>query len=1036
MSIRAGIALFAACLCPAIALAGNGFWSSTGPYGGFTYRVVVDPATPSRIYATGRNGLFVSEDAGATWSRRENGLVGTSIWNFINPQNGDQYGPVLLLDADDPQRLYAFDATHRLARSADGGQNWFILPSLDIENGQEVATDMADVPGSANAGKLYVALTQGSSPSFGGLLYSDDFGESFTQLAGGLPAQAGYNAVAVDPDNPLLVMAAIGVTAPVAPTDPSIPGIWRSTDGGQTWAPSSPFPGTGSNQVSFDVAFGAGTTVYAVVGGGVIRSDDNGLTWPITPVFTDARTVMPHPTLPNTVYVGGGTGFRVSTDGGLSFAPSPASLSPNPSYTSTAPPNAPAPPLVRGIALDPGFPAPGTSIWVAIDGGGIARSTDGGLSFSPAGPGDGLTAVNVRAFALHPGTQFTNATRPIYAGFGDPGAVSSALFRSLNNGGSWPTANTGLKLAQIRGLALDPSTVGGVGSVEPAPSLGTAVVYAVGRSDVRLGINSGLRNSGIYKSNNGGASWFQLDGGLPRVGTPPTDAANINVVRAVLLDPRSCANPPPGGLPCGRDPATLGGQRPLQTVWAIANGVSTLNPVPASSHRVIRSTDGGLNWSSRDSGIPVVNADEQVLPIVLAMDPNDGNTLYLATTATRFNSSAPISTLPNPTIASGVFKTTDGGLNWAPANNGRPFYPGSTTTAHECLALAVHPSVSGTLWAARMQTAPDGSIVSAGLQKSIDGGANWFDVGAGLPPRTDLRVLIVDPVNPDVLYAGGGSNTASSPGAVYKSVDGGLTFRSISISLPSSSATALALDPSNPQVLLAGTDRGVWTLTQVPDADGDGAPDSNEGGAVNPGGGGSGDGNGDGIPDSTQGDVGSSIVLFAPEFSPLRRGDGTEAALRAAPQGDGASFTVDVLGNTCTRANDVSGVLASAQGRDFLTDETGRSYDYPQDLVQFELPACAQAQVDVIFPNATAGGRPDFTDAQWSFRIYGPSVPGDDTTIGWHDLSARAQRISGTRWRLSLDANQFGSYRPDDNAILFLGGPAFDDDRVFRNGFE
>jgi hypothetical protein len=222
----------------------------------------------------------------------------------------------------------------------------------------------------------------------------------------------------------------------------------------------------------------------------------------------------------------------------------------------------------------------------------------------------------------------------------------------------------------------------------------------------------------------------------------------------------------------------------------------------------------------------------------------------------------------------------------------------------------------------------------------------------------------------------------------------------------------------------------------VPDNDGDGAPNNNESVAINPGGGLVGDGNDDGTPDALQGDVGSSIVLFAPEIEPLRLGRGTRALLAAAPQGATASFTIDVLGSTCTRANDVAGSVAADKGRDFINGTSGRAYEYPRDLVRFELPLCGSAQVDVIFPNVTAGGLPDFNDEQWSFRIYGPSTPGVDATIGWHDLGARAQKISGTKWRLTLDANQFGSFRPVDNVILFQGGPAFSNDRVFRNGFE
>jgi hypothetical protein len=56
--------------------------------------------------------------------------------------------------------------------------------------------------------------------------------------------------------------------------------------------------------------------------------------------------------------------------------------------------------------------------------------------------------------------------------------------------------------------------------------------------------------------------------------------------------------------------------------------------------------------------------------------------------------------------------------------------------------------------------------------------------------------------------------------------------------------------------------------------------------------------------------------------------------------------------------------------------------------------------------------------------------------MGWHDISQRAQRIAPDRWRLQLDANQFGSYRPVVDRIFFLGGPACYDDRIMNSDFE
>jgi hypothetical protein len=112
--------------------------------------------------------------------------------------------------------------------------------------------------------------------------------------------------------------------------------------------------------------------------------------------------------------------------------------------------------------------------------------------------------------------------------------------------------------------------------------------------------------------------------------------------------------------------------------------------------------------------------------------------------------------------------------------------------------------------------------------------------------------------------------------------------------------------------------------------------------------------------------------------------------------------------------------------------------------VRFEIPQCQQATVEITFHQAgfLPGVCPDFNDYQWSFRFYGPQVPGDNSTFGWYDLGSRATRVGPKKWRLTLDAGQFGSYRPNDpanpsnNAILFVGAPALSGDRILRSGFE
>jgi hypothetical protein len=151
----------------------------------------------------------------------------------------------------------------------------------------------------------------------------------------------------------------------------------------------------------------------------------------------------------------------------------------------------------------------------------------------------------------------------------------------------------------------------------------------------------------------------------------------------------------------------------------------------------------------------------------------------------------------------------------------------------------------------------------------------------------------------------------------------------------------------------------------------------------------------------------------------------------------GGIFTADIVGGTCTQQTNVSGDFAARFGADRIPGQPlGRNFAYPLDLVRFELPGCTQAVVELTFHALSGSGYPDFNDYQWSLRSFGPLTPGVDSSFGWHDIGARATRVGTNKWRVTLDGGQFPSYRPAADSILFVGGPAFSQDRLFANSFE
>lgn len=994
-------------LLAAGAQAGPGYWSGNGPFGGVVCKVTPrpGPAGTTMLYAQTRSGLYRTIDGGLSWQPADAGIPG-GLW-----ATGEEF----VIDDVLPDRLVASDLRGRIHRSTDGGDSWVQTGFVRAADAMNMA--LADVPG--NSHELYLAQRRivDPAPARVFLLKSADGGHTFTELGGGLPAGRSFAVVKVDPANPLRVMAGTDQASQGTSGVPSPPSLYLSNDGGVTWTASF----TDATAMDYDpgvsaIAFGAGSTVYILSGVRLYRSDDNGATWSgVLRWGIDA--VLPHPTEPLTVLLGSASfgtqgGVERSTDGGVSGTLLGSGLTPNATYTSSLG-GAPISLAIQSISIDSTFPAPGSALWVASDGGGVHRSLDGGGTWQPVN--EGLQAVNVRALDVHPNPSTVSAPgtpgRRIYAGFGDTFYSSPGLYQTTNLGTTWQPLNNQLRAGQIRALAIDPTTAG-----LTAGDIASSHIYAFGRSSQV----PGYRNGGLYKSNNGGASWMTIDATLPTRNTGGEIAADIGTVRSVVLDPRSCT------IPLQPVPCTTG---PLRRVYATATGYPNFLPDGLQyTHRVIRSDDAGATWTALDGGLPAsghnstLGTSQQITPLPLAISPTNPDVLYVGVFSS-FQADDPADLVDLPT---GVFRSNDGGATWTQASTGLPRKPGFANTALDVLAMAIHPSNGNILWATQHDF--DVGPAAVPLYKTTDGGATWLPSATGLPPGIDLRAIVVDPSAPDTLYVSGyfpsgddGSGSFSNPPGVYRSTDGGATWLSISAGLQARSVLAMELDPFYPSVLHLGTDAGVWSIEQVPDADGDGIPDDVENLAP-----GAGDGNGDGQPDATQSAVGSSVVLFGTQNI---LGDLKQLAQQTSAGGFVTSVVRPVSG-TCAQAVDVEVVLGARYGRDYAPGAQV-AHGYPRNLARFEVLDCQAADVDLTFHGAQFA-----TQKGWTFRFYGPAVPGDDSTVGWHDISERATRLSPTTWRLRLEAGARGSFRPGDDSILFMGGPACLDERIFEGAFE
>ncbi|MBC8320966.1 MAG: glycosyl hydrolase [Bacteroidetes bacterium] len=150
----------------------------------------------------------------------------------------------------------------------------------------------------------------------------------------------------------------------------------------------------------------------------------------------------------------------------------------------------------------------------------------------------------------------------------------------------------------------------------------------------------------------------------------------------------------------------------------------------------------------------------------------------------------------------GIYRSDDDGATWK--NMG-------LKESHHISKIIVHPHDSKIIW-----VAAQGPLWSKGgergLYKSTDGGTTWKKT-LGDDEWTGVTDIIIDPRNPDVLYAATwqrGRTIASymggGPGSgIYRSFDGGLTWEKLTEGLPKSNMgkIGLAISPQKPDVLYA-----------------------------------------------------------------------------------------------------------------------------------------------------------------------------------------------------------------------------------------
>ncbi len=207
-----------------------------------------------------------------------------------------------------------------------------------------------------------------------------------------------------------------------------------------------------------------------------------------------------------------------------------------------------------------------------------------------------------------------------------------------------------------------------------------------------------------------------------------------------------------------------------------------------SKSGIYKSVDDGISYTPLIDDQPLLSVSD------IEVDPTDDNIIYVGT------GDVDISLMYG--IGNGILKSTDGGSTWE--NIG--LQEGSIVSR-----VHVDPTNPNLVFASTMGL-PSEKSIHRGVYKSENAGESWEQI-LHVNDSTGIQDMLVDPTNPDIIYASGWNrlrsntfSTVSGPDArIYRTRDGGETWKILEDDLPEGdfARVGLAMSGSDPNVIFA-----------------------------------------------------------------------------------------------------------------------------------------------------------------------------------------------------------------------------------------